>query len=294
VRPESFLRIGEELTPGYKLRQLRGKGSFGCVWEAVNDQGATLALKVLPCNDSLATTREIRALQAVRHLNHPHLIRIEQVWSQPGSLVIGMELADGSLLDLLEAYQSEYNTTLAPEETCGYLVQVAKALDYMNAHQHVIDSRRVGFQHSDIKPSNLLLIGETVKLGDLGSSALIASTVAAASWSLSLDYASPEVLQGRLSDWSDQYSLAITYCQLRSGRLPYPAIPNPFPRGYIRPPADLSMLTPREKPIIARALAMAPQLRWPTCGEMMAELVTATTPEKTSRRNSDPLIAIGR
>jgi serine/threonine-protein kinase len=116
--------------------------------------------------------------------------------------------------------------------------------------------------------------------------------VAAASWSLSLDYAAPEVLQGRLSDWTDQYALAITYCQLRGGRLPFPAVPNPLPRGYNRPPADLSMLTPREKPIIARALSLVPQMRWPTCSEMMAQLVTATTPERTTRRQSDPLISV--
>ena len=31
-----------------------------------------------------------------------------RVWSAPGYIVISMELADASLLDLLDAYQTEY------------------------------------------------------------------------------------------------------------------------------------------------------------------------------------------
>jgi hypothetical protein len=81
-------------------------------------------------------------------------------------------------------------------------------------------------------------------------------------------------MQGRLSDWTDQYSLAITYCQLRSGRLPFPACASlsATMRPGARPAADLSMLAPAERPIIGRALAPAPQERWSTCRELMAEL----------------------
>jgi serine/threonine protein kinase len=265
---------------------MRFSGPSSSVWEAVSADGKTLALKVMPYTDSQANTRGIRALQSARGLRHPNLIHAEQVWSQAGSLVIGMELADGSLLDLLEAYQSEYNTTVAAGEACDFLCQAARALDYMNAHQHVIDGRRVGFQHSDVKPSNLMLIGNTVKLGDLSSSATITSNVATVSGSVSLDYAAPEVLLGRLTDWSDQYSLAVSYCQLRSGRLPFPTLADPLPRGYSRPAPDLSLLTPGERPIIARALSSVSQMRWPTCGEMMTQLQTATAPEQTTQRRS--------
>ena len=33
-------------------------------------------------------------------------------------------------------------------------------------------------------------------------------------------YTAPEVHQGRLSNWTDQFSLAVMYCQLRTARLP--------------------------------------------------------------------------
>jgi hypothetical protein len=47
------------------------------------------------------------------------------------------------------------------------------------------------------------------------------------------------------------------------------------------------MLTPGERPLIARALAATPQTRWPSCGGLMAQLQTATAPEQTARRRSE-------
>ena len=38
---------------------------------------------------------------------------------------------------------------------------------------------------------------------------------------MSPSYAAPEVIQGQFSRWSDQYSLAATYCELRTGRPPF-------------------------------------------------------------------------
>jgi serine/threonine-protein kinase len=77
------------------------------------------------------------------------------------------------------------------------------------------------------------------------------------------------VLQGRVSAWTDQYALAITYCQLRGGRLPFEGTAQP---GELRPPLDLGMLTEGERRVIARGLLAMPTERWPTCGEMMNQL----------------------
>jgi serine/threonine protein kinase len=279
------VQIGQELIAGYKVRQFRGRGSFGSVWEVEAADGTACALKVMPCNDTMAATKELRALQAVQQLRHPNLIRIEQVWSHAGSFIVGMELADGSLLDLLEAYQSEFGTALSAQETCRYLTQAANALDYMNARQHSRDGRRVSFQHCDIKPSNLLLFGDVLKVGDLGLTTAVSAPVTFSHWGCTMDYAAPEVFQGRLTDWSDQYALAVSYCQLRCGRLPFPTISRSgsWPRGFVRPAPDLSLLTEKERPILQRALAMAPPHRWSSCGELMTQLVQAVAAEGTTK-----------
>jgi serine/threonine protein kinase len=268
-------KVGQELVPGYKLKQLRSHGPLGTVWEAANAEGHALALKVQPCTASQETSKQVRAWQSVRHLHHLNLIRVEQIWSQPRALVIGMELADGSLLDLLEAYQSEYGTTLEAEEACEYLSQAAGALDYLNRRQHLLDGRRVGFQHCNVKPSNLLLIGKTVKLSDLALATQTSAVQATACWAGVPGYSAPEVFQGRLSDWTDQYSLAVTYYQLRSGQLPFPPTADPIPRSQSRLAPELSQLRSCERPILVRALSTVPQMRWPSCSEMMAQLSQA-------------------
>jgi serine/threonine protein kinase len=273
----SPLKYGQEVCQGYRLRQLRGKGSFGSVWEAECDNGPPVAFKFLPCADLTATRQEMRALTRLSELRHWHLVPIERVWCYENFVVATMPLADGSLLDCLEAYQSEFGTPIPKGEVCRYLSQAAQAIDYMNAHQHDLDGRCVGFQHCDIKPSNLLLFGETVKVADFGLATPTGLSVMTHRRAGTPDYAAPEIFQGRLTDWTDQYSLAVTYCQLRTGHLPFPACDtlNPPVRVGPRPAPDLSGLSPAEQPIVAQALSVNTQERWQWCGDLMEQLSRA-------------------
>jgi serine/threonine-protein kinase len=91
-----------------------------------------------------------------------------------------------------------------------------------------------------------------------------------------VEYSAPEVFQGQVSERTDQFALAVTYCQLRSGRLPFRDSPADFDRSYLRPNPDLSLLTPRERPVITRALAPLPRDRWQSCAELVARLRACT------------------
>jgi serine/threonine protein kinase len=275
------LHPGQEAVPGYRLQQLLGRGGFGEVWQA-DAGGATVALKFMPFANSLAAAKEIRAIQHLRQLGCPGLIHVERVWSVPGHVIICMELAEGSLQDLFQTYQSELGTPIPVDQVIDYLGQAGQTLDFLNARQHMIDGQKLGIQHADVKPSNMLLIGDTVKLADFGLATPTAAQNRAHRRQGTPDYAAPEVFAGQLSHQTDQYALAISYCFLRAGQLPYPAMTS-MRRSWPgrRPDPDLSMLTPGEQPIIARALRRVPTERWPTCGEMMAQLAKAmhmTTP----------------
>src|SRR5262249_50762359 len=142
------------------------------------------------------------------------------------------------------------------------LAEAAEALDYLNARQHKINGARVAIQHCDIKPNNLLLCGETLKVADFGLSSFLIAQLETRNRAGTLDYCAPEIFQSRLSNQTDQYALAITYCQIRGGRLPFSDTPATFQSGYVRPTPDLSMLAEPERPIIAKALNPVPQNRW--------------------------------
>src|SRR5713101_9008179 len=81
------LAEGMEPVPGYFLRRLLGRGGWGTVWQATRPDGTASALKFLPGESPRAAPQEIRALQAIRQLQHPNLIHIEQIWSISGYVV---------------------------------------------------------------------------------------------------------------------------------------------------------------------------------------------------------------
>jgi serine/threonine-protein kinase len=266
------LSAGLEVAAGYRLVEMLGRGGFGEVWEAEVKDGRRLALKFIPCGRDTAAAKEVRAIQAIRRLENPNLIPIEAIYSDLGYVIVAMELADGSLLDLLNRYHTEAKSPIPPEMVWYYLAQAARAIDFLNSHEHDLQGQRIGFQHCDVKPSNLLLFDDEVKLSDFGLSTPTGAMLKAHRRVGTLLYAAPEVFQGRLSDWTDQYALAVTYCQLRGGRMPFPDTPATFVRSYTRPTPDLSMLPEAERPIVTRGLMLIPQNRWPSCQEFIARL----------------------
>lgn len=270
MTPSLILHSGSVPFPGYKLGHLLGKGGWGEVWCAHDADGKPCALKFMQ-QRNVASVYEIRALNAIKELRHPNLLAIDKIWSAPGYLVLQMELADGSLHDLLDVYYTELNHPITAEHVCFFLRQAAEAIDFFNARQHLVNGQRMAFRHCDVKPSNFLLVGDTVKLADFSIAFATGSTMVTHTRNGSLDYAAPEVFRGWYSSQGDQYSLAVTYYQLRTGRFPFPRAAG-FTSNFERPPPDLSGLELEEARVLHRALSSVPQDRWPSCREMIAAL----------------------
>lgn len=268
------LEVGAEPFPGLRLVQLRGRGGFAEVWEARNERDEPIALKFISASKTTTTVKEVKSLQAIQLLHHPNILRTDRVWCVGGYIVIAMELADASLLDMLIAYDAEFKTPIPPGALIPYMRQAAAALDFMNSRIHTHEGRKVGFQHCDVKPSNLLVCGNVVKIADFG---LAAPTVAMHNNYLkcgTLDFAAPEIHRGDLTDRSDQYSLAISYYYLRTGSFPFPPPPDGFKRkySYARPAPDIGAVDRNERRILERALDVAPERRWPSCASLVNEL----------------------
>src|SRR5262249_3791730 len=141
-----------------------------------------------------------------------------------------------------------------------YLRDAARGLDYLNEPRHTVDGKAgVGVQHRDIKPANLLLVGGSVKVGDFGLAKLLEHAATSnTAGAMTVAYAPPEAIQGRISRHSDQYSLGVTYCQLRGGQLPFEGNAAQLMYGHLKKAPNLAMLPRTERPVVARALAKNP------------------------------------
>ena len=115
-------------------------------------------------------------------------------------------------------------------------------------------------------------MGGGVKVADFGLARLLEHSVTGHTGSMTIAYAAPEFFRQETSDRSDQYSLAVTYCILRGGRLPFSGNHEQIMAGHVFRPPDLGMLPEPERPAVLRALAKQAKDRWPTCRAFVAEL----------------------
>jgi len=266
------LKLGTEPVPGFVLVERLGRGGFGEVWKATAPGGFPIALKFVPL-EGRGLKIEMRALEIIKAIRHPNLLATFGTWQVSGFLVIAMELADRTLFDRFEEATAQGLAGIPRDELLEYLQEAAKGIDYLNEPQHALEGRPcLGVQHRDIKPQNILLVGRGVKVADFGLARLLEHALTAHTGSLTPAYAAPEFVRGQTSSRSDQYSLGVTYCELRGGRLPFQGNLEKMLFGHLEGTPDLSLLPEEERPIVARALAKDPADRWPTCRDFVAAL----------------------
>jgi formylglycine-generating enzyme required for sulfatase activity len=280
------LRGGVEPLPGYRLLARLGKGSFGEVWRAESPGGFEVALKFVHLDDDAGNV-EARALEVIKRVRHPHLLAPFGAWQLGDWLVIGMELADRSLMDRFREAAAQGLPGIPVPELTDYMLEAAKGIDYLNEPHPTGDGADTrGIQHRDIKPQNLLLVGGGVKVADFGLVRLLEHSLTGHTGGMTPAYAAPEFFNRQTASQSDQYCLAITYCHLRGGRLPFTGSFADIMAGHLMREPDLSMLPGSERPTVARALAKNPKERWPDCRGFAAALRVKEFDETNSSSNS--------
>ena len=287
---------GDEPIPGFRLSQILGWGRFGEVWKATGPGGITVAVKIIPLS-SRQGLKEFRAIRLVKQIRHPNLVPIMAFWLKDrqgnfiddsladdaesmqalaSELIIVMGLGEKSLHDrLLECSQGGY-CGIPLEELLGYMTDAARAIDYLNRRAHLVDSAAAGIQHCDIKPHNILIVGGVAQVCDLGVARVLEDTRASAATG-SAAYIAPEFIKsGKPSSATDQYSLGVTYTELRTGSLPFLA--RSAAAAYLihlNGELDFSSLSTPEREVVARATARAPEDRFPTCAAFVKALEEA-------------------
>ena len=152
------LSAGTQLGP-YQILALLGAGGMGEVYRALDTRlGRTVAIKVLPEQiGGLASRQRLeREARIVAALNHRHICQLFDVGRHEGAEYLVMEYLEGETLA-----QRLKRGPLPAGQTLRFAIEIADALD--QAHT-------VGITHRDLKPGNIMLTKDGVKVLDFGLS----------------------------------------------------------------------------------------------------------------------------
>jgi eukaryotic-like serine/threonine-protein kinase len=291
--------IGLEIAEGrYKVLGRIGQGSMGSVYLAYDHHLETdVVLKFPGGRDETAAGAEFldrfgREIRSLVKLSHPHIVNVIDAGDLDGHPFVVMQfLAGGSLKDRMMSGPGGDFRPMPPSTLSGWLPEIAKALDFVHAQQHI---------HRDVKPANILFDRhENAFLGDFGIIKALAgddgadwrtSSLTAPGFLLGTpNYVAPEIVMGRPFDGRvDQYALAMTVHEVLCGRN---CMEGPTPSAtvvnqtMVVPPA-LEELIPglprRLSDAVLRGLAKDPDERFESCTAMAREVLAALPSDAAS------------
>lgn len=272
-----------EPIPGYRLIEKLGTGGFGEVWRAEAPGGLLKAIKfvhgdtrLIDEDGSHRAEQELKAIQRVQGIRHPYLLSIERYDVVDGRLIIVTELADGNLFDRFDYYRNQGLPGIPRPELLRHMREAAEALDLLNEQYQL--------QHLDVKPQNIFLIHDHVKVADFGLVKNMEGSRTEMSGGVTPVYAAPETFEGTITPFCDQYSLAIVYQELLTGHRPFAGSSmQQLAMQHLKASPNLAPLPHADRPPVARALAKKPENRHDSCMALVDALAAAGVDEKAHR-----------
>ncbi|KAE8889830.1 hypothetical protein PF003_g25890 [Phytophthora fragariae] len=258
--PKVTFRKGEksflDFHQHYAITRHLGEGSYSTVKQVTHrKKGGFYACKIvdklsLSDVDRAALSHEVRVLSSVSHVN---IMRLYEVIEDDAKCYLVTELAEGGDLFDRIVKQGKFPEREAQKVTAA----LVEALHYCHTHSII---------HRDVKPENVLLSGDDVKLCDFGFARQLNHQEEQASDSCGTPgYAAPEILDGRSYGLEvDVFSLGVvTYIMLCG----YPPFPMKLAqlrthRFNVRYPSkDWAAIHPDVKTLISKMLHVDPKER---------------------------------
>jgi eukaryotic-like serine/threonine-protein kinase len=264
-----------EPIPGYRLIERIGGGGFGEVWKAEAPGGLHKAIKIIhgdlrsiDADTARHAEQELRALKRLQGIRHPYLLSLERYDVIEGRVLIVTELADCNLWDRFREMRAQQRTGIPRGELLRYMEEAAEVLDLMNTQYQL--------QHLDIKPQNLFLVYNHVKVADFGLVKDLEGMRGQITGGVTPVYAAPETFDSIVTRYCDQYSLAIVYQELLTGIRPFNGTSGQqLLLQHLREPPNLGPLPPSDRAAVGRALAKKAEDRFPSCIQFIQALMSA-------------------
>ncbi|MHC4974795.1 MAG: protein kinase domain-containing protein [Planctomycetota bacterium] len=209
---------GKELG-AYRIQAELGSGGMGKVYKALDDNGDTVALKIVHPHLLEAPgffKRFLREAEAGRRIEHPNVVRTldvdATVLDDRHYHYLVMEYVEGQTLSELLGELER-----VPEVLCRHIGrEVAVALEAIHA---------AGVVHRDLKPENVLITpDQAIKVMDLSVASLADEAMRLSQHSQfvgSLFYAAPEqFLMAEVDGRADYYALGLILYELATGQNP--------------------------------------------------------------------------
>lgn len=143
----------------YRILSKRGEGTFSEVMRAVNlFTNKQVAIKCMKKKfASIDQVNKLFEIQALRKLiGHPHIVQLQEVLFENNRLAIVFELMDMNVYEAIKDRRS-----FLPEgKVTRWMCELFEAIQFIHQKQ---------IFHRDVKPENLLIVDDVLKLADLGS-----------------------------------------------------------------------------------------------------------------------------
>jgi len=247
------------------------------------------AIKLIPANPESAE-RQLSRWGAAAKVSHPHLIRLFQMGrcelANTSFLYVVMEYAEEDLSQILP------QRPLTPAEAHDMLLPVLDVLSYLHGR---------GFVHGHLKPSNIMAVGDQLRLSSDGLCRIGESIRGSGKPSV---YDPPEASSGAISPAGNVWSLGMTLVEVLTQQLPAwegkeqdePALPETLPQPFLDIASHCLRRDPYRRWTVADIKARLEQARpvlHPTSPSPTEQIAISSPPKLPSARPYLAPIAVG-
>ncbi|MEH2039941.1 serine/threonine-protein kinase [Nostoc sp.] len=263
-------RADRRLGDRYELLECLGDGTYGWVWRAQRLEDNQIVAVKIPKEQGAKNEDLAEGSALVGAETHPNVIKVFWMGRIPPE-------REWYAIEM-EYFPSLTLSQLLDQGKQGFVASYKRVLDiYQQVLMGVQHLHQLGMSHGDIKPQNILVSGDQVKLTDFGCSVLPDDIYARTRENGgTVLYSAPEVvgstLKGRTAETlfkADIYSLGVLIYHLVTAQLPHDTLSQvarytPFPR-----PREInSSVSPTLEDFILRCLAFEPTNRWESVSTM--------------------------